>query len=98
MLLICLNCGYEKDIEDLNELQEDVSCPLCDSLLFYEGENEDIIQDETINRFAVYHRQQVKQDIERLGEEKTWQIIESIEDAQMRLQYRKLFFEVVREV
>ncbi len=74
----CLNCGYTKETEE-----EDFQCPVCNGLM------EEVINiQEAID---TYFEASIKHDIQVLGNDRVWQIIESFSSPETRLRYRKIF-------
>lgn len=96
MILQCIKCGYQKEI--LNDFLDDFICPLCEGNMIEKTEPK-IIDDEG-NKIAdlkdsvdIYIIKSMKINIEKLGNNETWRIIEeNFREPKTRLIYRKYFF------
>lgn len=74
----CINCGYEKQSEE-----EDLSCPICSGLMQEKIDIQGLID--------LYFEQSIKRDINFLGNDRVYQIIESFSSPETRIRYRKIF-------
>jgi len=74
----CINCGYEKSSEN-----EDFTCPICNGLL-----NEQIGLQEALD---AYFEASIKRDIDSLGNDRVFEIIEGFSRPETRLAYRRIF-------
>lgn len=99
MKLFCKKCKYER--ENLGEY-EDYQCPICNAILnedkeeFFDSfENETIGLDEVIHSYAI---NSFIRDIQKMGKEQVWKVIEGLMPAKVRLRYRKLYFEALEKI
>ena len=82
----CSKCGWETKVLR-NELQEHAKCILCQAPMEIENLDQlyDMLRPQWINA--------MKHDIEVIGSQKVWEVIEGFGNPKARLAYRKLFFE-----
>ena len=107
MKVKCKNCQYER--EHLGE-DEDYQCPICGSILNEDKEvsltdndlckghsleNETISLDEVIRLHIIAS---FKRDIEKIGKERVWKVIEHLVPAKVRIRYRKFYFLALKEL
>jgi len=101
MKLKCIKCQYER--EHLGEY-EDYKCPICSSILNEDKEenltdtpleNETVGLDEVIRTSIITS---FKNDIQRMGKEKVWNVIEHLVPAKVRIRYRKFYFLALEEL
>ena len=104
MKVKCKKCEYER--EHLGEY-EDYECPICNSILnedkkasltdtdLYSPENKTVGLDEVIRLHIIAS---FKRDIEKIGEERVWKVIEGLVPAKVRMRYRKFYFLAIEEL
>lgn len=111
MIIFCKQCNYNR--EHIGEY-EDYECPICGGILnenkkdFFGkftsqigGGNYPLIENETIGIDEVIRGEIIasfKRDIEKVGKEKVWKIIEGLMPAITRLKYRKFYFLALEEL
>ena len=100
MNLKCTKCGYQrKPIRD-----EDYECPICNADMIKENHfgstsinaNEEVFDSEQNLETEIlpqYFIESFRYNIEILGHERTWQIIEEMKNPLTRIAYRKGFLE-----
>jgi len=100
MKVKCKKCQYER--EHLGKY-EDYQCPICNSTLNEAKEaslktnleNETVGLDEVIRLHIIAS---FKGDIQRMGKERVWKVIEHLTPAKVRIRYRKFYFLALGEL
>lgn len=104
MLIFCKQCNYSR--EHMGEY-EDYECPLCGNIMnkdkeeFFDSFKEPDIENETIGMdevIKIHIISSFKRDIQEIGKERTWQIIEGLSNARTRIRYRKFYFLALEEL
>lgn len=104
MLIFCKQCNYNR--EHIGEY-EDYACPICNGIMnqnkeeFFDDFQKKDIDNETTGIDEVIRGEIIasfKRDIEKVGKEKVWKIIEGLMPATTRLKYRKFYFLALEEL
>jgi uncharacterized metal-binding protein len=103
--LVCNLCGYTKEVYNKEEINDNEKCPLCEGIMIWDmnaGKKLEAPLNEPLGdnfpKFPIEHYS--KQDLEIInnvriiGEFATWDTIEKIADAKLRIQYRNIFLKL----
>ena len=87
----CIECGQSKEIlESLDNIdKEDCLCPMCGSEMDLQDTTNAITISDIVKKDGIT---QMKKNINALGNNKVWAIIEDLINVKTRLAYRKIFF------
>jgi len=98
--ITCEYCGYTKQIPD-KEMFDANECPICKAVMTIDTEQKKETEEPSGDNFPsldqrLYEleKQEIKDSFNLIGVGATWQYIETINDTKLRLQYRKIFFQL----
>jgi len=96
MRLKCENCAFEKEVTE-QDYMDSLDCPLCGRTMFHisvynERKGNQVETDRTDILIESKAIEQMKNDIEVLGNAAAWEVVESMAAAKLRLRYRYYFF------
>lgn len=87
--IICPHCGLEKEIFS-NEYEKNYNCPICSNDMELKEQSDKIKENiEIVDNYLV---EDMRNQINILGNDKAWYIIEDLPIPQTRITYRNLFF------
>jgi len=109
MTLKCKDCGFLKDVYE-EDLMDNTTCEICGGAMLTERDVDRLEAEEKDNAvgdsFPVIPQreesditlrmaeQEIKSNLNSLGENRCWYLIEAIADVKLRLQYRAMFFKL----
>ena len=104
MKLFCKQCGWNRE---KSTVYEDYECPICFSIMnenkeeFFNSFKEPVIENETVSIDEIIRLHIIdsfKRDIKKIGKDKTWNIIEGLSNARMRISYRRFYYLALEEI
>ena len=106
LVFICPKCFYTREeLGTLEELNDMIICPLCDSPMELKGEEfkytktlkddlEELFREELIDKaMQLDEVEQMKHNIKELGNNRCWEIVEEFDNPKTRIVFRQLFFQ-----
>ena len=101
MILKCRDCGYEKEILEIEAI-DNMGCEMCGGDMFTQEMLEELEKDKAVGdnfpqlneRVSKMEEAEIKNNLNMIGNNASWQCIEAIKDAKLRLRYRSIFFQL----
>ena len=104
MTLKCKDCGFLKDVYE-EDLMDNTACDICGGAMLTERDVdrlEELEKDKVVGdnfpqlneRVSKMEEAEIKNNLNMIGNNATWQCIEAIKDAKLRLRHRSIFFQL----